>query len=97
MRCKSILVLAMVVLFFDFLPSTFATTASFQGLGDLYGGIFRSDAKGVSADGSVVVGWSDSVSGYQAFRWEAGVMTGLGYLPRATPFRGSRRFAGNRA
>ena len=52
------------------------------GLGDLAGGIFHSDAKGVSADGSVVVGQSNSASGYEAFRWTAGGgMVGLGDLP----------------
>ena len=52
------------------------------GLGDLPGGVFGSDAWGVSADGSVVVGGSYSASGIgEAFRWENGVMTGLGDLP----------------
>jgi probable HAF family extracellular repeat protein len=36
--------------------------------------------RGVSADGSVVVGFGGSSSGFEAFRWEAGVMTGLGDL-----------------
>ena len=53
---------------------------SFQGLGDLEGGYFNSHADGVSADGSVVVGFSRSDSGIEAFRWEDGVMTGLGDL-----------------
>jgi len=55
---------------------------SFQGLGDLPGGIFNSGAEAVSANGSVIVGWSASKSGqWEAFRWEDGVMTGLGDLP----------------
>jgi len=59
--------------------------ATFMGLGDLPGGSFYSEANGVSADGSVVVGGSDSASGYQAFRWtQAGGMTGLGDLPGAS-------------
>ena len=83
MRRKSILVLAIVVLFFGSAPSVFATNASFQGLGDLPGGIFESNAYGVSADGSVVVGWSSSASGpEEAFRWTSGGgMVGLGDLP----------------
>lgn len=48
------------------------------GLGDLPGGFFYSDAYGVSSDGSVVVGWSSSASGMEAFRWENGIMVGLG-------------------
>jgi probable HAF family extracellular repeat protein len=54
--------------------------AMFMGLGDLPGGEFSSIARAVSADGSVVVGRSDSGGefGDEAFRWEAGVMTGLG-------------------
>jgi len=42
------------------------------GLGDLLGGSFSSTAKGVSADGAVVVGWSDSGSGNEAFLWTSG-------------------------
>jgi probable HAF family extracellular repeat protein len=34
----------------------------------------------VSADGAVVVGASSSASGFQAFRWSDGEMSGLGYL-----------------
>jgi probable HAF family extracellular repeat protein len=86
MRNKSILVLAMVVLFFGSVPSSFGTTASFQGLGDLPGSIFGSYAYGVSADGSVVVGDSYSASGREAFRWEAGEMAGLGALPGGVYF-----------
>jgi probable HAF family extracellular repeat protein len=52
------------------------------GLGDLPGGSFQSDARGVSADGSVVVGYGNSGTGFQAFRWtQATGMVGLGYLP----------------
>jgi probable HAF family extracellular repeat protein len=45
------------------------------GLGFLPGGIQRSAANGVNADGTVVVGRSDG----QAFRWVNGTMTGLGF------------------
>jgi probable HAF family extracellular repeat protein len=52
------------------------------GLGDLPGGETNSGAWGVSADGQVVVGVSESASGREAFRWtEAGGMVGLGDLP----------------
>ncbi len=52
------------------------------GLGDLPGRGFDSLASGVSADGGVVVGYSSSASGREAFRWtrETG-MLGLGALP----------------
>ena len=56
----------------------------FMGFGDLPGGSIRSVpyASGcTSADGSVIVGYSDSDAGTGAFRWEAGVMSGLGDLP----------------
>ena len=44
--------------------------------------VFYSEALGVSGDGSVVVGNSDSASGLEAFRWTSGGgMVGLGYLP----------------
>ena len=41
----------------------------FTGLGDLPGGSFYSQAKGVSADGAVVVGYSEHASSTEAFRW----------------------------
>jgi len=54
---------------------------SFQGLGDLPRGIFKSHAYAVSADGSTVVGEGESRYGAEAFRWtQAGGMVGLGYL-----------------
>ncbi len=65
-------------------------TARFSGLGDLAGGTFESHATGVSADGSVVVGYGVSAasvptafySTHEAFRWtQAGGMAGLGDLP----------------
>jgi probable HAF family extracellular repeat protein len=51
------------------------------GLGVLPGGALASSATGVSADGSIVVGYSDSSSGHQAFLWTAADgMVGLGSL-----------------
>ena len=50
----------------------------FQGLGDLPGGLFNSQAYDVSADGSVVVGQGNSASGGEAFRWTSAGMVGLG-------------------
>lgn len=56
--------------------------ASFQGLGDLAGGGFGSQASDVSADGSVVVGFSASANGPdgEAFRWTSAGMERLGDL-----------------
>jgi probable HAF family extracellular repeat protein len=52
------------------------------GLGDLSGGDFYSNAEGVSADGSIVVGFSRSGSGREAFLWtQYDGMVGLGDLP----------------
>ncbi|MBY0587261.1 hypothetical protein K2X85_08805 [bacterium] len=64
-------------------PSAHAEAiATFQGLGDLSGGIFFSRAYRVSSDGSVVVGEGTSASGQEAFRWTSGTgMVGLGDLP----------------
>lgn len=60
----------------------------FNGIGDLTGGIFESDARAVSADGSVVVGVSKSAASsplpghHEPFRWtETEGMVGLGFLP----------------
>jgi len=67
--------------FISFAGTSLATTASFQGLGDLAGGDFESVADGVSADGSTVVGNSKSTSGTEAFLWTlASGMVGLGDL-----------------
>lgn len=62
------------------LASTTASAASFSGLGYLPGDSCSS-AQGVSADGSVVVGWTGGCDGglLQAFRWTAtDGMVGLG-------------------
>ena len=54
---------------------------AFTPLGDLAGGSFSSEAYGINADGTVVVGRGASASGFEAFRWtQAGGMVGLGDL-----------------
>jgi probable HAF family extracellular repeat protein len=59
--------------------------ATFTPLGDLPGGAVRSGAYGASPDGSVVVEFSSSSQGSQAFRWTlAEGMVGLGDLPGGT-------------
>ena len=60
----------------------FADLATFQGLGHLPGGfVSASGASAVSADGSVVVGYSYSGSGQEAFRWtQSAGMVGMGDL-----------------
>lgn len=66
----------------------FRIAGGMVGLGDLDGGIFNSIGKGVSADGSVVVGSGQrsdplvpTTSRSEAFRWtEGGGMVGLGDL-----------------
>lgn len=51
-------------------------------LGDFPGGLDHSIARGVSADGGVVVGESHGTDGLEAFRWtELGGLEGLGDLP----------------
>lgn len=53
-----------------------------SGLGYLPGGSSNSAATAITPDGSVVVGYSNSSAGIQAFRWtQAGGMVGLGDLP----------------
>ncbi len=63
-----------------------AEAATFTWLGDLSGGTSYSEALAVSADGRVVVGYAGSPNGEEAFRYENGVMTGLGDLPGRTPY-----------
>jgi len=64
-----------------------AKEAMFMGLGFLPGGM-ASQALGISADGSVVVGGAQSASGLEAaFRWTSGGgMLGLGELPDGSVF-----------
>jgi probable HAF family extracellular repeat protein len=57
-------------------PSLIAATLT--PLGYLPGDSFYSRPYGVSADGTVVVGYSSSAIGTEAFRWNGGTMTGLG-------------------
>ncbi|MBI5863909.1 MAG: hypothetical protein HZB38_05275 [Planctomycetes bacterium] len=58
-----------------------AQIATFQALGDLPGGTYYSYALGVSADGSTVVGVSNSANGPEAFKWTALGIEGLGSVP----------------
>lgn len=77
-------ILSLTILYFTLLnTSTANAQASFQGLGDLPGGSFYSEAWAVSDDGAVV-GTSYSTNGTEAFRWKNGVMVGLGALPGGT-------------
>jgi probable HAF family extracellular repeat protein len=74
-----LLLVALAVINFGCLST--ADAQSFRGVGDLPGDGYSSGAYGVSADGSVVVGYSLSEWGGEAFRWENDVMSGLGDLP----------------
>src|SRR5262245_481844 len=71
--------------------TTTASRPRFHQLGDLPGGTVRSDATAVNADGTVVVGTSNSELGPQAFRWTQQTgMVGLGTLG-GTPFHSAAR------
>lgn len=65
-------------------PGFICLGVSFDTLGDLPGGYFSSEARGVSEDGMIVVGRSISSGLLQAeleaFKWEFGTMKGLGYF-----------------
>lgn len=89
MREKSILLLAAILLHVYLVSVSSAAVPSFQGLGDLPGNEFYSEAYGISSNGKVVVGASQSVKpdpysskATEAFIWTAsGGMIGLGDLP----------------
>jgi probable HAF family extracellular repeat protein len=52
-----------------------------EGIGDLSGGVFESQANSTNSDGSIIVGWGSSSLGSEAFRWtESEGMIGLGDL-----------------
>jgi len=81
------LIPALLVLLISAHPPQPASAASFTPLGDLPGGATESTATGVSADGAVVVGFSNSSDATpEAFRWTAAAdeLQGLGDLG-ATP------------
>lgn len=71
---------AVAALFFG--GETALGAATFEGLGDLPGGVIFSEATGVSADGSVVVGNSASARGGEALIYDRsdGSLRGLGFL-----------------
>lgn len=77
---RALLPAALAALFLP--PAAGAQAPAFQGLGTLPGGV-ASQAEGVSADGTGVVGFSDGGGGgTEAFHWTAGGgMQGLGFLP----------------
>jgi probable HAF family extracellular repeat protein len=83
LACTFALTAVLSTALFLLAPDARAQGASFQGLGDLPGGSSFSQAFGVSADGSVVVGRSPGQNiGREAFRWtETGGMQALGDLP----------------
>lgn len=88
MKSKSLLI---IVMFNLLLIVCQAQGAFFEGLGDLPDGDYYSIARGVSADGSVVVGWSP----YQGFRWTpGGGIEGLGYLTYV-PMSGAAAVSGD--
>jgi probable HAF family extracellular repeat protein len=67
-----------LVLFSLGLATAEAVAISFEGLGDLPGGVFDSVPTGVSNGGAVVVGASESALALEAFRWtSAGGMVAL--------------------
>jgi len=83
MRGKLFVVLAGALLGVCFSSVSYAVGVSFQGLGDFPGGQFYSQAYGVSADGTVVVGAGRHPGpGWQACRWTVtGDIEGLGSPP----------------
>ncbi|MEM9176288.1 MAG: PEP-CTERM sorting domain-containing protein [Myxococcota bacterium] len=63
-------------------PFHYSAAAGLVGIGDLPGGDDAADPRGISADGSVIVGSGRSPFGFEAFLWTAdGGMQGLGDLP----------------
>jgi len=75
---KSLIIVTLVLLPTS---SSLGNAPYFMGLGDLPGGQFASSARGISADGTVVVGFSESTEGTEAFRWTfSDGMAGLGDL-----------------
>ncbi|MCH7965583.1 MAG: PEP-CTERM sorting domain-containing protein [Bacteroidetes bacterium] len=83
MHCKKNISFVLILFFTFLLQAEMLAQATFEGLGHLPPGMdVWSSAFGVSADGLVVVGWSDDDVITKAFRWtELGGMEDLGGLP----------------
>ncbi|HJQ82449.1 MAG TPA: PEP-CTERM sorting domain-containing protein, partial [Candidatus Binatia bacterium] len=64
-----------------FQAARWTDASGWVGLGDLAGGDAMSQALGISADGSVIVGWGTGTAGLLAARWSGGGVTSLGDLP----------------
>jgi probable HAF family extracellular repeat protein len=62
-------------------PARAGEPTTFTGVGDLPGGSTLSSAAGISADGSVVCGYSNTASGDIAFRWTDPARGGVGLQP----------------
>jgi uncharacterized membrane protein len=56
-------------------------TTGWIGLGDLAGGGSFSQVLGISANGSLLVGWGSSDQGLESARWEGGAPIAMGDLP----------------
>ncbi len=68
-------------------PAAAQNNPSFQGVGDLAGGAHDSIARGVSADGAVVVGTGENATSPEGFVWTAGGgLVGIGVPGASTPF-----------
>lgn len=79
LRKVAIVCLAFISTIVLYTNPIFGHETNFQGLGDLPGGLYFSKAFGVSPDGSVVVGQSNSGKGMEAFVWTPSEgMVGLG-------------------
>ncbi|MCP4611921.1 MAG: hypothetical protein GY845_24735 [Planctomycetes bacterium] len=81
-----------------FTPTSLWSQSTFRGLGDLPGGNFYSEAWGVSADGSIVIGLSESSSGTEAFQCTAAGIAagdGLGDLPGGDFYSRARGVSGD--
>jgi probable HAF family extracellular repeat protein len=72
------IVISTVLLFASY---SLGSIASFQGLGDLSGGDYHSEAWGVSPDGSMVVGYGTGSDNWEAVRWNPDIgMDSLGVV-----------------
>lgn len=78
--------------------ASFPPDPSFTPLGDLPGGPILNFARGISADGTVVAGTSDSAAGLEAYRWTAsGGLVGLGDLAGGSVVSSGRAISGDGA
>ena len=64
-----------------FVAAQWTAATGWVSVGDIVGGTLISQVLGMSANGTVLVGWGSSDAGFESVRWTAGTPVAMGDLP----------------